>query len=205
MSDLGLTPLYSGKVRDLYEVDDRHLLMVATDRLSAFDVVMAETIPEKGSVLTGLTNYWINEFGQRAPSALVSCDPQVIESTVPGFLQQTQWHGRAMLVRKAEMFPLECIVRGRLAGSAHDEYVARGTVHEMIVPPGLQLTDAFASRCSRLRSRRRRAMTSTSASNARHCWRAPNGSTTPRHSAWTFHACGRSARRQWTHPRGHEV
>jgi phosphoribosylaminoimidazole-succinocarboxamide synthase len=144
VSDLGLTALYSGKVRDLYEVDDRHLLMVATDRLSAFDVVMAETIPEKGRVLTGLTNYWINEFGDSAPSALVSCDPRVIESSVPGFLEQTQWHGRAMLVRKAEMFPLECIVRGRLAGSAHEEYVARGTVHEMIVPPGLQLTDAFA-------------------------------------------------------------
>jgi len=144
VSELGLTPLYSGKVRDLYEVDDRHLLMVATDRLSAFDVVMAETIPEKGRVLTGLTNYWINEFGAATPSALVSCDPEVIESSVPGFLNQTQWHGRAMLVRKAEMFPLECIVRGRLAGSAHDEYVARGTVHEMIVPPGLQLTDAFA-------------------------------------------------------------
>jgi phosphoribosylaminoimidazole-succinocarboxamide synthase len=144
VSDLALTPLYSGKVRDLYTVDDRHLLMVASDRLSAFDVVMAETIPEKGRVLTGITNYWIEKFGDSVPSSLVSCDPTIIEQTVPGFLAQTQWHGRAMLVRKADMFPLECIVRGRLAGQAHDEYVARGTVHEMIVPPGLQLTDAFA-------------------------------------------------------------
>jgi phosphoribosylaminoimidazole-succinocarboxamide synthase len=143
VSELGLTPFYSGKVRDLYEVDKHHLLMVASDRLSAFDVVMAETIPEKGRVLTGITNFWIQEFGDTAPSSLVSCDPAVIETSVPGFLGQTQWHGRAMLVRKAEMLPLECIVRGRLAGSAHDEYVARGTVNEMIVAPGLQLTDPF--------------------------------------------------------------
>jgi phosphoribosylaminoimidazole-succinocarboxamide synthase len=143
VSELGLTPLYTGKVRDLYEVDERHLLMVASDRLSAFDVVMAETIPQKGRVLTGITNFWIQEFGDAVPSSLVSCDPAVIETSVPGFLGQTEWHGRAMLVRKADMLPLECIVRGRLAGSPYDEYVARGTVHEMIVPPGLQLTDAF--------------------------------------------------------------
>ena len=144
MSDLGLTPIYTGKVRDLYEVDEQHLLMVASDRLSAFDVVMAEPIPEKGRVLTGITNFWIQEFGDAVPSSLVSCDPSVIEHSVPGFLAQKEWHGRAMLVRKAEMLPLECIVRGRLAGSAHGEYVARGTVNEIIVPPGLQLTDAFA-------------------------------------------------------------
>ena len=143
MSDLGLKPLYSGKVRELFAVDERHLLMVASDRLSAFDVVMAETIPEKGRVLTGLTNYWLHEFGDSVASSLVSCDPQVIETSVPGFLGRTEWHGRTMLVRKADMLPLECIVRGRLAGQAFDEYVARGTVHEMLVPPGLQLTDAF--------------------------------------------------------------
>jgi phosphoribosylaminoimidazole-succinocarboxamide synthase len=143
VSDLGLTPLYSGKVRDLFEVDAHHLLMVASDRLSAFDVVMNEAIPQKGRVLTGITNFWIQEFGDTVASSLVSCDPAVIETSVPGFLGQTQWHGRAMLVRRAEMMPLECIVRGRLAGSAYDEYVARGTVHEMIVAPGLQLTDPF--------------------------------------------------------------
>lgn len=143
VNDLGLTPMYSGKVRDLFEVDDRHLLMVASDRLSAFDVVMAETIPEKGRVLTGLTNFWIHDFGDAVPSSLVSCDPNVIDASVPGFLGKSEWHGRTMLVRKADMLPLECIVRGRLAGQAHDEYVARGTVHEMIVPPGLQLTDPF--------------------------------------------------------------
>jgi phosphoribosylaminoimidazole-succinocarboxamide synthase len=145
MSQLGLTPIYSGKVRDLYAVDHRHLLMVASDRLSAFDVVMAEPIPEKGRVLTGITNFWTREFGDAAPSALVSCDPTVIERSVPGFLAHTDWHGRAMLVRKADMLPLECIVRGRLAGSAHAEYVERGTVNEMIVPSGLRLTDEFSA------------------------------------------------------------
>jgi phosphoribosylaminoimidazole-succinocarboxamide synthase len=143
MNDLGLTPIYSGKVRDLYAVGEHHLLMVASDRLSAFDVVMAETIPHKGRVLTGITNYWTQEFGESMPTALVSCDPAVIESSVPGFLGATEWHGRAMLVRRAEMLPLECIVRGRLAGSAYAEYVARGTVNEVIVAPGLHLTDPF--------------------------------------------------------------
>jgi phosphoribosylaminoimidazole-succinocarboxamide synthase len=143
MSDLALSHLYSGKVRDLYEIDDRHLLMVASDRLSAFDVVMIEPIPDKGRVLTGLTNYWLREFADAVPSALVSCDPNEIEQFVPGFLDKTEWHGRSMLVRRATMLALECVVRGRLAGQAYDEYVANGTVHHMAAPTGLQLTDPF--------------------------------------------------------------
>jgi phosphoribosylaminoimidazole-succinocarboxamide synthase len=143
VSELGLTHLYSGKVRDLYAVGDEHLLMVASDRLSAFDVVMNEPIPEKGRVLTGLTHYWTREFAGELPSALVSCDPLVIDGFVKGFLDATELHGRTMLVRKAEMLSLECIVRARLAGQAYDEYVDKGTVHAMAVPAGLQLTDAF--------------------------------------------------------------
>jgi phosphoribosylaminoimidazole-succinocarboxamide synthase len=143
MNDLGLTHLYSGKVRDLYEVGDAHLLMVASDRLSAFDVVMNEPIPEKGRVLTGLTHYWTREFDGELPSALVTCDPKVIEGYVKGFSDAGELHGRSMLVRKAEMLSLECIVRARLAGQAYDEYVEKGTVHGMAVPPGLKLTDAF--------------------------------------------------------------
>jgi phosphoribosylaminoimidazole-succinocarboxamide synthase len=138
-----LKHLYSGKVRDLYEVDEEHLLMVASDRLSAFDVVMNEPIPQKGRVLTALTHYWVREFGESAPSALVACDPAVIEEFVPGFEAQKQWHGRAMLVRRARMLPLECIVRGRLAGQAYDEYVETGTVHQMPAPAGMRLTDPF--------------------------------------------------------------
>ena len=136
-----LTHLYAGKVRDLYEVDDEHLLMVASDRLSAFDVVMAEPIPDKGRVLTALTHYWLREVGDDVPSALVTCDPAEIDRVVAGFAHYPAWHGRAMLVRRASMVPLECIVRGRLAGQAYDEYVASGTIHGVAVAPGLALTD----------------------------------------------------------------
>ncbi|NNN09728.1 MAG: phosphoribosylaminoimidazolesuccinocarboxamide synthase [Acidimicrobiaceae bacterium] len=143
MNDLGLHHLYSGKVRDLYAVGEEHLLMVASDRMSAYDVVMHEPIPHKGRVLTALTDFWVHEFND-VPSALVSCDPAVIENWVPGFLGVPEWHGRAMLARRAEMLSLECIVRGRLAGQAYDEYVLTGTVHHMAVPAGLELTDEFA-------------------------------------------------------------
>lgn len=141
---LELRHLYSGKVRDLYEVDEAHLLMVASDRLSAFDVVMNEPIPEKGRVLTGLTYYWTHEFEGDVPSALVTCDPKEIELAVPGFLAETDLHGRAMLARRAEMLPLEFIVRARLAGQAFSEYTEKGTVHGMEVPTGLRLTDPFS-------------------------------------------------------------
>ena len=145
MSEVVLQHIYSGKVRDLYEVDAQHLLMVASDRLSAFDVVMNETIENKGRVLTGLTNYWLREFSDSTPMALISCDTEVIERTLPGFINKTEWHGRTMLVRKAEMIPLECIVRGRLAGQAYDEYLVSGKVHNMTAPKGMALTDAFPS------------------------------------------------------------
>ncbi len=143
LNELGLRHVYSGKVRDLYEVDEDHLMMVASDRLSAYDVVMGEPVPNKGRVLTGLTDFWTTQLAS-APSALVSCDPAVIERTVPGFLDQRAWHGRTMLARRATMLPLECIVRGRLAGQAYEEYAQRGTVHEMAAPAGLRLTDPFA-------------------------------------------------------------
>lgn len=143
MSAVNLRHVYTGKVRDLYEVDVEHLLMVASDRLSAFDVVMDEPVSEKGRVLTGLTNFWLVEFAGDVASALVACDPEVIDQFVPGFLGEGQWHGRAMLVRRAEMVPLECIVRGRLAGQAYEEYMALGTVHGVPVRTGMRLADPF--------------------------------------------------------------
>jgi phosphoribosylaminoimidazole-succinocarboxamide synthase len=143
MNDLGLIHFYSGKVRDLYAVGDDHLLMVASDRMSAYDVVMREPIPDKGRVLTGLTDFWVREFAETIPSALVTCDPEQIENWVPGFARTHQWHGRSMLSRRAEMLSLECIVRGRLAGQAYDEYRATGTVHHMVTPAGMELTDPF--------------------------------------------------------------
>jgi len=138
-----LRHLYTGKVRDLYEVSDELLLMVASDRLSAFDVVMDEPIPNKGRVLTGLTDFWLRSFASEVPASLVSSDPAVIERHVANFAEEPSWAGRAMLVRRARMLPLECIVRGRLAGQAFDEYVRSGTVHGAKVPAGLRLTDAF--------------------------------------------------------------
>jgi phosphoribosylaminoimidazole-succinocarboxamide synthase len=143
VNELDLMHLYSGKVRDLYEVDDARLLMVASDRLSAYDVVMNEPIPQKGRVLTGLTDFWTRAFAADVPSALQTCDPDEIEDVVHGFLDHEELHGRSMLVRRAEMLPLECIVRGRLAGQAFEEYVERGTVHNMAAPTGLRLTDPF--------------------------------------------------------------
>lgn len=143
MTSLDINHIYTGKVRDLYEVDEEHLLMVASDRLSAFDVTMHETVPQKGRVLTALTHYWIREFADAVPASLVACDPAVIDEFVPGFIDEHRWHGRTMLVRRAQMLPLECIVRGRLAGQAYDEYVAKGTVHNMPVRAGMRLTDPF--------------------------------------------------------------
>jgi phosphoribosylaminoimidazole-succinocarboxamide synthase len=143
VNDLGLRHLYSGKVRDLYEVDEARLLMVASDRLSAYDVVMNEPIPQKGRVLTGLTDYWTRAFADDVPSALQTCDTDEIDEVVPGFVGHEELHGRTMLMRRAEMMSLECIVRGRLAGQAFEEYVERGTVHGMAAPTGLRLTDPF--------------------------------------------------------------
>jgi phosphoribosylaminoimidazole-succinocarboxamide synthase len=134
---------YRGKIRDLYDVGDDHILMVASDRLSAFDVVMAEPIPDKGRVLTALTDHWLTGWGDTVPASLVSCDPSEIDGVVPGFASTPEWHGRSMLVRCATMLPLECIVRARLAGQAFEEYEKFGTVHRMSAPTGMRLTDPF--------------------------------------------------------------
>ncbi len=139
---LSLSPFYSGKVRDLYHVGEEMILMVASDRLSAYDVVMAEPIPQKGRVLTALTDFWLESFPDVA-SARVSCEPRLIESHLPGFLEAGELHGRSMLVRRAQMLPLECIVRARLAGQAYEEYRQRGTIHAMPAPAGLRLADAL--------------------------------------------------------------
>jgi phosphoribosylaminoimidazole-succinocarboxamide synthase len=139
----GLEHLHSGKVRDLYAVGEDRLLLVASDRLSAFDVVMAEPIPEKGRMLTAMTAFWCERLTDVVDCALVTCDPAAIEASVPGFGARRALAGRSMLSRRAEMVPLECIVRGRLAGQAYDEYRASGTIHTEPAPAGLELTDAF--------------------------------------------------------------
>jgi len=136
----GLEHLHRGKVRDLYAVGD-DLLLVASDRLSAFDVVMDEPIPDKGRVLTAMTSFWCDELAGVVPTALITCAPEQIGRAIPGFHAASPLAGRTMLARRAEMIPLECIVRARLAGSPYEEYRANGTIHSMPAPRGLELAD----------------------------------------------------------------
>src|SRR2546426_3809377 len=102
------TPVYSGKVRDIYDAGDEHLLFVASDRISAFDVVMAEPIPDKGRVLTALTAFWLDRVADLVPSHLVSVDAGDFPAAAADMPDVA---GRSMLVRRAEMLPVECIVR----------------------------------------------------------------------------------------------
>ena len=129
------TPVYSGKVRDIYDAGEDHLLFVASDRMSAFDVVMAEPIPDKGRVLTGLSVHWFRELAGVAPSHFVSTDV----ADFPDDLRELpDLEGRAMLVRRAEMLQVECIVRGYLTGSAWKEYREKRTMHGVPLPAGMR-------------------------------------------------------------------
>ncbi len=123
-----------GKVRDVYEVGDDKLLVVATDRLSAFDVVMAEGIPDKGRVLTQLSLFWFNLF-RDIPSHLLTADMSEYPAELKPFADQIE--GRSMLVKKATPFPIECVARGYLAGSGWKDYRATGTVCGVRLPAGL--------------------------------------------------------------------
>ncbi|GAC1536913.1 MAG: phosphoribosylaminoimidazolesuccinocarboxamide synthase [Acidimicrobiales bacterium] len=131
---------YSGKVRDLYETDDGDLLFVASDRISAFDVIMDEPIPDKGRVLTAMTVFWASLLSDLAPTHLVSVvesEPTGVSGLLPG-VAPADLVGRSMVVRSADMLPIECIVRGYVSGSAWKEYRVSGTVHGEAVPAGLQ-------------------------------------------------------------------
>jgi phosphoribosylaminoimidazole-succinocarboxamide synthase len=132
---VSLPHLYSGKVRDIYDAGDDRLLFVASDRISAFDVVMDEPIPDKGRVLSAMTVFWLDLLKDVAPSHLVTADPSQLP---PGAADIGDLAGRAMVVRKAEMLKLECIVRGYISGSAWKEYKASGTMHGTPLPSGLQ-------------------------------------------------------------------
>lgn len=136
MRELGLPKLRSGKVREVYEVSDDYLLLVASDRISAFDVVLDQPIPDKGRVLTGLSTFWFNETSDVVENHLVSADPTDLPSTAG-----REVAGRAMLVRAAHPVPMECVVRGYLFGSAWSEYQKQGTVNGALFPPGLEQAD----------------------------------------------------------------
>ncbi len=123
-----------GKVRDIYDLN-QHLLIVATDRLSAFDVVFNEAIPEKGRVLTGLSVYWFQQTTELLPNHLITADID----EVPGLTTQERemLRGRAMLVKKGRVVPVECIVRGYLAGSGWKDYQQTGAISGIRLPAGL--------------------------------------------------------------------
>ena len=135
--DLGLPKVHSGKVRELFDAGDGRLLMVATDRLSAFDVVMAEPVPHKGRVLTAMSVFWFEELSDVVGNHLISASLD----SLPEHARHPALEGRMMLCHRAEMLPIECIVRGFVAGSAWKEYRHHGTIHGMAAPPGLEEAD----------------------------------------------------------------
>lgn len=154
MSEAGTTPLTSsalplpslrrGKVRDVYEVDADRLLLVATDRVSAFDVVMREAVPYKGAVLTQLTAWWLGRLEDEVAHHMISADAEEIVAAVPALApHRATIAGRAMLCYRADVFPVECVVRGYLSGSAWKEYKATGTLAGERLPAGLQESDRF--------------------------------------------------------------
>lgn len=137
-TDLPLPLLARGKVRDIYAVGEDRLLLVATDRISAFDVVMPQPIPWKGAVLTQLTAWWLSQLGDLTPHHLLSADAAAIAAELP-LLESTYdvWAGRALLVRRTRVVPIECVVRGYLTGSAWNEYRRSGTLAGETLPVGL--------------------------------------------------------------------
>jgi len=126
----------SGKVRDVYRVGADHLLFVATDRISAFDYVLATGIPHKGRVLTQLSRFWFDFLKDTVPSHLVTADVSRYPAEIRPYADQLR--GRSMLVQRAEMFPVECVVRGYLSGSGWKEYKASGSVCGIKLPSGLR-------------------------------------------------------------------
>ncbi len=127
-----------GKVRDVYEVGADRLLIVATDRISAFDVVLPQPIPFKGQVLTQVTAWWLSRMADLSPHHLIALEPEEIVSAVPRLDEhRAEWEGRAMLVRRTRPFPVECVVRGYLSGSAWKEYRQAATLAGEPMPAGL--------------------------------------------------------------------
>jgi phosphoribosylaminoimidazole-succinocarboxamide synthase len=142
VSRLPLPLLRRGKVREVYEAGPAELLLVASDRVSAFDVVMREAIPHKGAVLTQLSAWWFERLRDAVPSHFLTARPAEIVARVPALAGlEREIAGRAMLVRRTEPVAFECVVRGYLAGSAWAEYRERGTLAGEAMPPGLVESD----------------------------------------------------------------
>lgn len=141
-SALPLELIARGKVRDVYAVDADRLLLLATDRVSAFDVVMREPVPYKGAVLTQLSAWWCRQLAGLVPTHLLTADAHEIVHEVPALAgHERELAGRAMLCRRATVFPVECVVRGYISGSAWKEYARHGTLAGEPLPPGLRESD----------------------------------------------------------------
>jgi phosphoribosylaminoimidazole-succinocarboxamide synthase len=132
----GLTRIHRGKVRDVYAVDGRTLLIVATDRLSAFDVVLPDPIPEKGKVLNTISNFWFERTGHIVPNHLLD---RPLAEVVPDPAERAPIEGRSVVARRLKALPIEAIVRGYLIGTGWKDYQATGSVSGIALPPGLKL------------------------------------------------------------------
>jgi phosphoribosylaminoimidazole-succinocarboxamide synthase len=139
-TDLPLKVFKKGKVRDIYETDD-HLLLVVTDRISAFDFVLHEPIPKKGICLTQISKFWFDYFKDTIPNQVVSADIDDFPEDLKEYKETL--NGRSMLVKKARVIPIECIVRGYISGSAWKSYQKDGTVCGIKLPAGLKESDKF--------------------------------------------------------------
>jgi phosphoribosylaminoimidazole-succinocarboxamide synthase len=131
----------SGKVRDVYQLDDERLLFVATDRISAFDYVLATGIPQKGRVLTQMSLFWFDFLSDIVPNHLITANVDQYPPQLHKYADQLR--GRSMVVQRAQMFPVECVVRGYISGSAWKEYKTSGKVCGIDLPTGLKESDAF--------------------------------------------------------------
>src|SRR6202034_843467 len=137
--ELPLSRIGRGQVRDIYAVGDDRLLLVTTDRISAFDVVMAETIPMKGAVLTQISAWWFKQLEGVVPHHMISADADEIIKQVPALGDhRASLAGRAMLCKRTTVFPIECVIRGYISGSAWKEYAAQGTLAGEKLSPGLR-------------------------------------------------------------------
>jgi phosphoribosylaminoimidazole-succinocarboxamide synthase len=130
--------LHSGKVRDMYEVDDKHLLIVTTDRLSAFDVVLPTPVPGKGEVLTTVSDFWFHKLSHIVPNHLAEIS---LEEAIPDAVELERVRSRAVVVKRLNPLPIEAIVRGYLIGSGWKEYGRQGSVCGITLPSGLELAD----------------------------------------------------------------
>lgn len=135
----GHKPILSGKVRDLYAVGDDRLLFVASDRISAFDYVLASAVPDKGKVLTQISLFWFDYLCELVPNHLITADVSQFPSDLQPFADQLR--GRSMIVRKLQMLPVECVARGYLSGSGWKDYQRTGAVCGIPLPAGLRESD----------------------------------------------------------------